>query len=518
MSKRLLKSGLIVSAMTFISRVLGLVRDMVIANMAGAGLAADVYLFANRIPNFFRRLFAEGAFAQAFVPVLTEVKEKHGDDEVRILFAKVAGTLGGIVTIVVLLGVLGSSVVAAVFGFDWFWQWFTAQGDEGKYELFSTMLKITFPYLWFITLVALSGAVLNTYNRFAVAAFTPVFLNIAIIASALYLSPFFEVPEMALAVGVFIGGLVQFLFQLPFLARLGLLKRPRWGWNDEHVKRIRTLMLPAMFGVSVSQINLLLDTVIASFLITGSVSWLYYADRLIEFPLGLFGIGIATVILPALSREYTNDKPEQFAATMDWGVRFISFFGVAALAGLMMLAGPIITVLFYHGEFKQADVVQVSYALLAYSSGLLSFMMIKVLAPGFYSRQDIKTPVRIGIIAMVSNMAFNLALVPFMGYVGLALATAMSATLNAGLLYRGLIRENIYRVASGTWWYFAKLVAAAVSMAMVLWIITPDMKLWYDFSVWQKLFWLFTCIGAGAVTYVTCLLILGVRPRDLKSS
>ena len=233
MSKKLLKSGIIVSFMTLISRVLGLARDIVIAHMAGTGLAADVYLFANRIPNFFRRLFAEGAFAQAFVPVISEVKEKHGDDEVRLLFAKVSGTLGGIVTIVTAVGVLGSGVVAALFGFDWFWQWWTGEGDEGKYELFSTMLKITFPYLWFITLVALSGATLNVYNRFAVAAFTPVFLNIAIICSAWGLSPYFEVPEMSLAIGVFIGGLVQFLFQLPFLARQGLLVRPRWGWQDE---------------------------------------------------------------------------------------------------------------------------------------------------------------------------------------------------------------------------------------------------------------------------------------------
>ena len=518
LSKRLLKSGMIVSAMTMISRILGLVRDMVIANMAGAGLAADVYLFANRIPNFFRRLFGEGAFAQAFVPVLTEVKEKHGDDEVRILFAKVAGTLGGIVTVVVAFGVLGSSLVAAIFGFDWFWQWYTGEGDEGKFELFSTMLKITFPYLWFITLVALSGAVLNTYNRFAVAAFTPVFLNIAIIACALWLSPYFAVPEIALAVGVFVGGLVQFVFQLPYLARLGLLVRPRWGWHDEHVKRIRTLMLPAMFGVSVSQINLLLDTVIASFLVTGSVSWLYYADRLIEFPLGLFGIGIATVILPALSAQHTNNKPQQFAATMDWGVRFIGFFGVAALAGLMMLAGPIITVLFYHGEFKQADVLQVSYALMAYCCGLLSFMMIKVLAPGFYSRQDIKTPVRIGIIAMVANMVFNLMLVPFLGYIGLALATAMSASLNVVLLYHGLNQQGIYQFTTDTYWFFGKLVAAAVLMALVLWYMTPDIALWFDFSLGQKLMWLGACIAAGVMSYVGGLWLLGVRVSDLKSS
>jgi putative peptidoglycan lipid II flippase len=504
--------------MTMISRLLGLVRDMVTAHMAGTGLAADVFLLANRIPNFFRRLFAEGAFAQAFVPVLSEVKEQHGDDEVRILFAKVAGTLGGIITIVTILGVLGSSIVAGIFGFKWFWLWFTGDGDKGKFELLSLMLKFTIPYLWFITFVALSGAILNTYNRFAVAAFTPVFLNIAIICSAWLLSPYFEVPEMSLAIGVFIGGLVQFLFQLPFLAKQGLLVRPKWGWNDKHVKRIRTLMLPAMFGVSVSQINLLLDTIIASTLITGSVSWLYYADRLIEFPLGLFGIAIATVILPALSREHINENKQQFTTTMDWAIRFISLTGLPALAGLMVLAQPIIAVLFFHGEFEASDVTQVSYSLTAYASGLLSFMMIKVLAPGYYSRQDIKTPVRIGIIAMVSNMALNLMFVPFMGYIGLALATSVSATLNAYLLYRGLKQQGIYQFSRVTLIFFAKLLVAVTCMTAVLLYVTPKIDVWFAWNNFERAMWVSIYIGCGAAVYLAILLILGLRPRDLKSS
>lgn len=518
MSKKLLKSGIIVSMMTMISRIMGLVRDIVIANMAGTGLAADVYIFANRIPNFFRRLFAEGAFAQAFVPVLSEVKEKHGDDEVRVLFAKVAGTLGGVVTLVTIFGVLGSSIVAALFGFDWFWRWFTGVGDEGKYELFSLMLKITFPYLWFISFVALSGAILNTYNRFAVAAFTPVFLNIAIIASALFLADFFTVPEMALALGVFIGGLVQFLFQLPFLAKQGLLVRPKWGWRDKYVVRIRKLMLPAMFGVSVSQINLLLDTVIASFLITGSVSWLYYADRLIEFPLGLFGIGIATVILPALSKQHVNENTGQFKQTMDWAVRFICITGIPALVGLCLLAQPIIAVLFLRGEFEPADVMQVSYSLTAYACGLVSFMMIKVLAPGYYSRQDIKTPVKIGIIAMVSNMVLNLMLVPFMGYIGLAVATALSASLNAFLLYRGLSQQGIYQFSQTTKVFLLKLIVAALCMAYALSLTTPGIVVWLTYDLWQKITWLVVYIVAGAGVYSLALLLLGVRLRHLKSS
>lgn len=517
MSKKLLKSGLIVSTMTMISRVLGLVRDVVIAAMVGTSAGADVYFFANRIPNFLRRLFAEGAFAQAFVPVMSEVREKHGDDAVRALFAKVSGTLGGVVTIVTLLGVLGSSVIVAIFGFNWFWQWLHDNGD-GKFELASVMLKITFPYLWFVTLVALSGAILNTYNKFAVAAFTPVFLNIAIIFSAWLLSPYFDVPAMSLAIGVFIGGLVQFAFQLPFLAKQGLLVRPRWAWHDEHVKKIRTLMLPALFGVSVNQINLLVDTVIASFLVTGSISWLYYADRLIEFPLGLFGIGIATVILPTLSRQHVNQNPQQFSQTMDWGVRFIAAMGVPAMVGLMVLAKPMIAVLYLRGEFEQSSVDLVSYSLIAYACGLLSYMMIKVLAPGYYARQDIKTPVRIGIIAMVANMVFNLILVQFLAYVGLALATAMSATLNAYLLYRGLKQQQIYQFSSRTLMFFARLLVAVAAMAALLITVTPAMPIWYEFALLEKIGWLAFYIGCGATTYLVVLWASGVRLADFKSS
>ncbi len=504
--------------MTMISRVLGLVRDVVIANMIGTSAGADVYFFANRIPNFLRRLFAEGAFAQAFVPVMAEVREKEGDDKVRELLAKVSGTLGGVVTVVTLLGVLGSSVIVAIFAFNWFLQWFNGDSGGDKFELASLMLKITFPYLWFVTLVALSGAILNTYNKFAVAAFTPVFLNISIICCAWLLSPYFDVPAMSLAVGVFIGGLVQFLFQLPFLAKQGLLVRPRWAWQDENVKKIRTLMLPALFGVSVNQINMLVDTLIASFLVTGSISWLYYADRLIEFPLGLFGIGIATVILPTLSRQHVSKDPKQFSRTMDWGVRFIAVLGVPAMVGLIVLAKPIIAVLYLRGEFSESAVDMVSYSLIAYACGLLSYMMIKVLAPGYYSRQDIKTPVRIGIIAMVANMGLNLILVWFLAYVGLALATALSATLNAFLLYRGLKNEQVYQFSAKTLRFFIKLIVAAAAMAILLVWLTPGMERWFEFNLISKISWLAFIIGCGASTYLAALLVLGVRSADFKSA
>uniref|UniRef100_UPI0040474990 murein biosynthesis integral membrane protein MurJ n=1 Tax=Rheinheimera sp. TaxID=1869214 RepID=UPI0040474990 len=518
MSAKLLKSGLIVSFMTLISRVLGLVRDVVVANFIGAGAAADVFFFANRIPNFLRRLFAEGAFSQAFVPVLAEVKAKHGDDAVRELLAKVAGTLGVIVTLVTLFGVIASPILTMLFMTGWFVEWLNDGPEAHKFELASLMLKITFPYLWFISLVALSGAVLNTYNRFAVAAFTPVFLNIAIIACAVFMVPTLNEPALALAWGVFIGGVVQLLFQLPFLAKAGLLVWPRWGWRDENVTKIRKLMLPALFGVSVSQINLLLDTVIASFLLTGAVSWLYYSDRLIEFPLGLFGIAIATVILPNLSRHHANENSLRFSQTLDWSLRFVALFGIPAMAGLMVLAQPIIALLFMRGEFSQNDVLMVSYSLIAYSTGLLSYMLIKVLAPGFYARQDIKTPVRIGIIAMVANMAFNLMLAPFLSYVGLALATAMSASLNAFLLYRGLKLAGVYQLSKASLMFLLKLALASLMMAALLYWQTPTLHDWVALGFSDQIWRLCLLCGLAVVGYFSLLWLFGVRLAHFRAN
>jgi putative peptidoglycan lipid II flippase len=537
LSKKLIKSGVIVSAMTLVSRVLGLVRDVVIANVMGAGAMADVFLFANKIPNFFRRLFAEGAFAQAFVPVLSEYHTKdeinaesrgHVDnngkldvslDETRRLIAQVSGTLGVIITLVTFFGMLASPLFVILFGGGWFVDWFhngpESVGGE-KFELASSLLKITFPYLWFISFTALAGAVLNTMGRFAVAAFTPVLLNIAIILMAVYGAEYTQSPAYALAWGVFFGGLIQFVFQIPFLYKAGVLVKPCWSWHSKGVTKIRKLIIPALFGVSVTQINLLLDTLIASFLITGSISWLYYADRLLEFPLGLFGIGIATVILPSLAKLHSKNSNTEFTATLDWGIKIISLFGWPALAGLMVLAQPIIMVLFMRGEFSQETVIQVSYALFAYLSGLLSFMFIKVLAPGYYARQDTKTPVKIGIIAMVSNMAFNLMLAPFFGFVGLAIATTMSATLNAWLLYRGLKQAGVYHLSKSTKVFIGKLVLSALVMAGVLYQLSNDFDVWLAMSFTEQVQQLIVCIGGGCLSYFVMIALLGVRLGDFK--
>ncbi|EGQ7766781.1 murein biosynthesis integral membrane protein MurJ [Vibrio parahaemolyticus] len=517
MSKRLLKSGMIVSVMTLISRVLGLVRDVVVANLMGAGASADVFFFANKIPNFLRRLFAEGAFSQAFVPVLTENHAQGDMDKTRELIARAAGTLGVIVSIVTVLGVLGSGVVTALFGFGWFLDWMHGGPAAEKFELASLMLKITFPYLWFITFVALSGAILNTLGKFAVSSFTPVFLNVMIILAAWFISPQMSQPEIGLAIGVFLGGLVQFLFQIPFLIKAGVMVKPKWGWRDPGVVKIRTLMIPALFGVSVSQINLLFDTFIASFLQTGSISWLYYSDRLLEFPLGLFGIAIATVILPALSRKHVDSQSEGFAHTMDWGVRMVTLLGIPAMLGLMALAKPMLMVLFMRGEFSPQDVHQASLSLLAYASGLLNFMLIKVLAPGYYSRQDTKTPVKYGIIAMVTNMVFNAIFAYFYGYVGLAIATALSAFVNMALLYRGLHIAGVYQITKRTVFFIIRLVIAGAAMvAAILWQL-EDMSVWLEWSFAHRSGMLGMLIGLGAAVYLAVLFLTGVRLKDLKA-
>ncbi|MBQ4833071.1 murein biosynthesis integral membrane protein MurJ [Pseudoalteromonas sp. MMG010] len=510
---------MIVSCMTMISRILGLVRDAVVANLLGAGAAADVFLFANRIPNFLRRLFAEGAFAQAFVPVLSEIKEQQGDDKVKLFVANAAGTLGCIVLIVTLIGVIASPVIAALFGTGWFIDWWQGGPDGAKFELASALLKLTFPYLFFVSLVALSGALMNVYNRFAVAAFTPVLLNVSIISCAILLHDKFSVGAYSLAIGVFVGGLVQLLFQLPFLLRAKMLVWPKWGWKDENVKKVRKLMLPALFGVSISQINLLLDTVIASMLMTGSIAWLYYSDRLIEFPLGLFGIGIATVILPALSKLHSSDNKNDFQHTLDWGVRFVIFLGLPAMVGLMITSPLIISVLFDHGAFEHSEidhVSAVSFGVVAYSVGLVSFMLIKVLAPGFYARQDTKTPVRIGIITLVLNMVFNIILAPFIGYLGLALATSLSASCNAYLLYRQLKKDQVYSFSAFSSKFTIKCVFGAIVMGVCIGFVSTQFT-WKEWVFYDQVLLLFGLLLLAGAIYFLVLFLLGIRLNTIKS-
>ncbi len=503
--------------MTLVSRVMGLVRDVFVARLMGDGAAADVFFFANKIPNFLRRLFAEGAFAQAFIPVLTEVHHDDDKAQLRAFVAKVSGTLGAIVFSVSLLGVIASPILAALFGTGWFIDFLQDRPDGAKFELASLMLKITFPYLAFVSLTGLSGAILNTLNKFAVAAFTPVLLNVSIISFAIFLAPNLEQPAFALAWGVFFGGLLQLLFQLPFLYRAGLLVKPKWGWHDPGVIKVRTLMIPALFGVSVGQINLLFDTFIASFLMTGSISWLYYSDRLLEFPLGLFGIAIATVILPTLSKNHVGKDAKGFSANMDWAVRMVCLLGLPAAVGLAVMAEEILTVIFQRGAFTAETARMASYSLTAYAFGLLSFMLVKVLAPGFFSRQDTKTPVKFGIWCMVANMIFNLIFAIPYGYIGLAIATSLSATMNAGLLYYTLRKQGVFKISKLTRNFLLRIILASTCMGIAI--------VWFGahinfnaLALTEQIWHVAQTILLAVVTFAVVMLISGTRIRHFRSA
>ena len=533
--------------MTMLSRVMGLVRDVVIARLIGAGGYADAFFVAFKIPQFLRRLFAEGAFAQAFVPVLSEYRQRHEAEgnvaAIKGLINAVCGVLGGTLFMLVSLVVLAAPVVTALFA-----PGFIDQPE--KFAITQQMLRITFPYLLLISLTGFAGAILNSYDRFVVPAFTPVLLNLSLIGFALFATPLFSQPVYALAWAVLFAGVLQWLFQLPFLVQIDRMPKPKWDLEHAGVKKILILMVPAIFGVSVSQINLLLDTVLASFLPNGSVSWLYYSDRLAELPLGVFGIAIATVILPGLSRlqlqnidgsqaNANDDSAVRFKATLNWALRCITTVAMPATAALIVLAAPILFTLFQYQAMTPADVAMSTYSLRAYALGLFAFMAIKVLATGFYAQQDMKTPVRIGIIAMVSNMVFNLIFVLILhhywqlGHVGLALATSLSATLNAWLLFRGLsankrlcnagvVDEGKHEgktslLSQDYWRLLLRVLLAMAAMVTVLIWMQPELSFWLAASWLSRCYQLLRLCAAGFVSYLITLLILGVSAQQFKS-
>ena len=516
----LLRSSGVVGFFTMLSRFLGLARDVVFARVIGAEALADVFFVAFKIPNFFRRLFAEGAFAQAFVPILGEYREKGSAAAVRQLVSRVAGNLGLCLILLTLFIVVASPLMAAIFAPSWY------MDNPSKFAATSEMLRITFPYLLFISMTGLAGAVLNSYDRFAVPAFTPLLLNLCLILAALFAAPLFDQPAYALAWGVLLAGIVQFLFQLPFLKTIHMLPMPSVDWQDSGVKKVLALMAPAIFGVSVSQINLLLDTVLATFLPTGSVSWLYYSDRLSELPLGVFGIAIATVILPNLSRHHVAQSTQAFSQTLDWALKMILLIAVPAAVALILLAEPILVTLFYYGEVMTVrDMAMASLSLKAYAAGLIAFMLIKVLAPGFFARQDMRTPVRIGVIAMVINMLFNLLLViPLhsywqVGHLGLAAATSLSAFLNAILLYFALRKQGIYQPIQGWLRFFIRLAIAVLVMLLVLIQLSNalgGLESFYGFNWTQRVGYIGLLCGAGFVGFAASLLLMGFRWSELQ--
>ena len=503
----LLRALATVSSLTLVSRILGYLRDFIIARAFGASLATDAFFVAFRIPNLLRRLFAEGAFSQAFVPVLAEHKNKGSPEEVRSLIDGVATLLLVALVVVAALGMAAAPIIV----------YLSAPGfaaDPGKFDLTVTLLRITFPYIVFISLVAFSAGILNTWNRFSVPAVTPALLNVSFIVGALFFADRFDPPVLVLAWAVFLGGLAQLAYQLPHLMKLGLLPRWRLDWSHPGVRRMLKLMAPAAFGVSISQVSLLINTIFASFLVSGSVSWLYYADRLMEFPAGVLGVALGTILLPSLSKYHADARHAEYGELLDWGLRLTFLLAVPSAVALAVLALPLVATLFHYGRFTAEDAWMTRQALVAYSSGLVGMILVKILAPGFYARQNIVTPVKIGILTLVFTQILNLAFIIPLRHAGLALAIGLGACLNAGLLYRYLRRHGIYAPQPGWPVYLLKIAAAVAFMAIVL-FTTMDESGWWLAAPWQqKLPAIIGLVLLGSAAYAGCLLAFGMRPRD----
>ncbi|PJE09027.1 MAG: murein biosynthesis integral membrane protein MurJ [Legionella sp.] len=505
----LLRSTSLVSLMTLISRMVGFVRDMVIAQLFGAQAGMDAFYVAFRIPNFMRRLFAEGAFSQAFVPVLAEYQQTRPFDDVRLFIARIAGQLGAVLTLVTVIGVIAAPFIIFLFapGF----------GEGSMRSVLATeMLRITFPFLMLVSMTAMAGAILNTYGYFGVPAFTPVLLNICMIFAAIYLSPHLQVPVVGLAWGVLVAGIVQFFFQIPFLYNRRLLVKPRMAWGDPGVRRVLKLMVPALFGVSIAQINLMIDSIFASFLKVGSVTWLYYTDRLTDFPLGVFGVAIATVILPHLSRRHAEEGGEKFSKTLDWGLRSLLLIGVPSGLGLAMFSMPLIASCFTYGKFSPNDLLQTQKSLIALASGVPAFMMVKVLASGFYARQDIKTPVKVGAWAMVTNSILCSIFIWPLAHAGLALASALAGYVNCGMLLYLLRRRGIYKPSSGWIKFIIQLLIANVAIALYLYLMVGGVQHWLELSAVMRLVLLIFHVAVAVIIYLLCLGLTGVRVAQFR--
>jgi len=512
----LLKSTSVVSAMTLLSRILGLIRDIVFARFFGATIVMDAFIVANRIPNMLRRFFAEGAFSQGFVPVMARYRESHSHEEARQLVDAVAGTLGLILVVVTAIGVVAAPLLVMVVAPGFI-------GDDGRFDLSILMLRFTFPYLLFVSLTAFAGGILNTYGRFAVPAFTPVILNAVLIAFAIWLAPLLNEPGMALAYAVLVAGIIQLGFQLPFLARIKAVPRPRWNPQHAGVRRIGALILPAIFGSSVAQINVLLGGIIASLLGVGKISLLYFSDRLMEFPLGLFGIALATVTLPYLSRQHAAKSAHGFSNTVDWSMKLVVLIAVPAACGLIVMAEPLVAAIFYGGVFGEFDVRMTALSLQAFSIGLVGFSFVKILAPAYFAREDTRTPVKIGLIALGVNFVLSVTLAYFMqraGYVGthagLALAISIAALVNAWLLYRGLRRDGIVHHSSGWRSLMFKILAANTSMIVCLMLLSRPLTWWLELDGLSRVVALLLYVAVGAAVYGLVLFALGVRTTTLR--
>ncbi len=505
----LLRALATVSSMTLLSRVLGFVRDFVIARSFGAGATTDAFFVAFRLPNILRRMFAEGAFSQAFVPILAAYRRQLGDAEALTLTSRVATVLGLAVTAISAFGVFAAPVLVYISA-----PGFAADAD--KFALTVEMTRITAPYILFMSLVALAGGVLNTWSRFAIPAFTPVLLNLSFIIMALFAAPWFDPPVLALAWAVFIGGVLQLALQIRPLAKIGMLPRFDLKWSDPGVQRVLKLMLPAMLAVSVAQISLFINTIFASFLKSGSVSWLYYADRLMEFPAGLLGAALGTILLPGLSRLNADGKTEEFSSMLDWGLRLTLMLTLPAALALAVLAAPLISTLFQHGAFTPEDVLQTRTALIAYSVGLTGLIAVKILAPGFYARQDVRTPVKFALVTLAATQVMNLIFIVPLQHTGLALSIGIAALLNAALLYRGLRVRGAYNPLPGWGGFVARLATALLVLGAALWWGMGETQSWLAYTALERIAHLAALVAGGIAVYFSTLFALGFRLSDFR--
>ncbi|PAU55666.1 murein biosynthesis integral membrane protein MurJ [Pseudomonas indica] len=503
----LLKSLAAVSSITMLSRVLGFVRDTIIARIFGAGMATDAFFVAFKLPNLLRRIFAEGAFSQAFVPILAEYKTQQGEEATRTFIAYISGLLTLVLALVTLLGVLAAPWII----------WVSAPGfadEPEKFELTTSLLRVTFPYILLISLSSLAGAILNTWNRFSVPAFVPTLLNVSMIGFALFLTPYFDPPVMVLGWAALAGGLLQLLYQLPSLKKIGMLVLPRLNLRDTGVWRVLKQMLPAILGVSVSQISLIINTIFASFLVAGSVSWMYYADRLMELPSGVLGVALGTILLPSLAKTYASQDRKEYSRLLDWGLRLCFLLALPCAVALALLAEPLTVSLFQYGKFSAHDALMTQRALIAYSVGLLGIILVKVLAPGFYAQQNIRTPVRIAVFTLVVTQLLNLALIFPLQHAGLALAIGLGACLNAGLLYWKLRAQRLFQPQPGWVLFLMKLVVAVLVMAAALFGLMLVMPAWDEGVMLMRLLRLGGLVTVGVFAYFGMLLLLGFRIRD----
>lgn len=503
----LLKSLAAVSSMTMISRVLGFIRDAIVARFFGAGMATDAFFVAFKLPNLLRRIFAEGAFSQAFVPILAEYKSQQGEEAARTFVSYIAGLLTLVLAMVTAIGIIASPIIILI----------TAPGftePVEKFELASLMLKITFPYILLISLASLAGAILNTWNRFSVPAFVPTFLNLSMIGFTLFATPYFDPPILALAVAVVVGGVLQLLYQLPYLKKIGMLVLPRINLRDSGVWRVLKLMGPAILGVSVSQISLIINTIFASFLVSGSVSWMYYADRLMEFPSGVLGVALGTILLPSLSKSFAKGDIKQYSELLDWGLRLCVLLALPSAVALGVIAKPLIATLFEYGKFTALDSEMTRQALVAYSIGLLGIILIKVLAPGFYSRQDIKTPVKIAIMTLILTQIMNLIFISTLKHAGLALSISLAACFNAGLLFWQLRKQKLFIPKPGWGNFIAKIVIAIGVMSAVLVIGSDLLPDWSTGSMISRIGRLLLLVLVAAIAYFATLMMLRFKLKQ----